>query len=67
MKRGGVKVRAVGPNKCMHFRIDPDLFEYLNISQGTESLPQKNWSEVDKLLGLIVERDTERVGRFDGE
>ena len=61
VKGCGVEVRAVGPDKGMHFRVDSDLIEKLKLAQRPEEFPGENRAKIDYLLRVVVEPHTQSV------
>jgi hypothetical protein len=57
-----IKVRAVGPDKRVNFRVYAHLAKHRQIAQRAVQSAMKNWLEVDYLLCSIVEMDTEGIG-----
>ena len=64
---GRIKVRSVGPDQRLDFRIDPNLVEQLQVAQGAVQFACKNRSKVDGLFRGVVKTNAEHVSRNDLE
>ncbi len=65
MQRGRVEVRAVRPNQRMHFRIDAEAVEQLQIAEGTVQFARQNRLEIDDALRRVVKAETHNVRSDD--
>jgi hypothetical protein len=61
MQRCRIEIRAVRPNQSLRLSIDSDSAEQLQITQGPKEFARQHWTEIDGLLCLIVELDSQRV------
>src|SRR5437899_1375152 len=67
MQRGWIKIRAIRPDKCMHFRIQTHLIEQCWITQWSEELTRQDRLKVDQQFSVIVEPNAQHVRTFDLE
>ena len=61
MQGGGVEIGAVGPYEGVDLRIERNLAEHSRIAQRAIEFAAQHGLEIDHLLGLVVETDTQRV------
>jgi hypothetical protein len=67
MQGGRIKVRSVGPDQRLNFRIDPNLIEQLQVAQGSVQFARKNRSEIDGLFRGVVKTNAKCVSGNDFE
>ena len=67
VERGGIEIRAVGPDQGMHLWIENDLVEQRQIAQGTVQLAGQDGLKVYGLFRAVIELDEERVWGDDIE
>ena len=62
-----IKVRAIRPDQSVHFRVNFDLIEELQIVERSKHLAAEDRAEIYEFLAIVIEADAQCVGRFDSE
>lgn len=57
VKRGWIKIGAIGPDERMDLGVDTHLIKEHFIHQRSEQLALENWTKIDFLCRFIVESD----------
>jgi hypothetical protein len=51
----------------MDLGIESHLIEYSEVAQWTEKFSGQNGQEIDQMFGVVIELDSQNVGRLDRE